>query len=81
LLRRSQLTDGSLRGPGGGLRISYQTLDGHYLRGEPFIELVRSGYVGTRGATTEHLQALIRASLDGGKAVVASIQSALPERH
>jgi hypothetical protein len=66
-----------LAGPAGGLRISYEDLDGHYLRGEGFVELVRSGYIGTRGATTEHLQALVEASLDGGKAVVAGIQSAL----
>lgn len=71
------LESGSLLGSGGGLRISYQGLGGHYLRSEPFVELVRSGYVGTRGATTEHLQALIQASLEGGKAVVAGIQSAL----
>ncbi len=71
------LEDGALVGPAGGLRISYQTLDGHYLRSEPFVELVRSGYVGTRGATTDHLQALIEASLKGGNAVVAGIQRAL----
>ena len=70
---------GRLTGARGGLRLSYRSLDGHYLRTQPFIELVRSGYVGTRGATTVHLQALIDASLDGGKAVVAAIQTALAE--
>lgn len=70
---------GELTGPRGGLRLSYKGLAGHYLRTEPFVELVRSGYVGTRGATTAHLQALIDASLDGGKAVVAGVQSALGE--
>ena len=71
------MSEGALTGPAGGLRISYRSLEGHYLRGDGFVELVRSGYVGTRGATTEHLQALIEASLDGGKAVVAGIQTAL----
>lgn len=71
------MSEGALTGPAGGLRISYRSLDGHYLRGDGFVELVRSGYVGTRGATTNHLQALIEASLDGGKAVVAGIQTAL----
>lgn len=71
------MNEGTLTGRAGGLRISYRNLEGHYLRGDGFVELVRSGYVGTRGATTEHLQTLIRASLDGGKAVVAGIQSAL----
>jgi hypothetical protein len=71
------MDEGELTGPADGLRISYRGLDGHYLRGEGFVELVRSGYVGTRGATTDHLQALIEASLGGGKAVVAAIQTAL----
>jgi len=71
------MTEGAAAGPRGGLRISYQSLDGHYLRSEPFVELVRSGYVGTRGATTEHLQTLIEAGLEGGRAVVAAIQTAL----
>ncbi|RTL91747.1 hypothetical protein EJV44_19120 [Ancylobacter aquaticus] len=71
------LQEGNLSGPRGGLRLSYSSLGGHYLRSEPFVELIRSGYVGTRGATTTHLQALIEASLDGGKAVVAAVQTAL----
>lgn len=72
------LAEGGLQGPRGGLRISYRGLDGHYLRGEGFVELVRSGYIGTRGATTQHLQTLINASLKQGKAVVAGIQQRLP---
>lgn len=74
------LHEGDLSGPRGGLRLSYSSLAGHYLRSEPFVELIRSGYVGTRGATTTHLQALIEASLDGGKAVVAAVQTALAGR-
>ena len=74
------LQEGDLSGPRGGLRLSYSSLAGHYLRSEPFVELIRSGYVGTRGATTTHLQALIEASLNGGKAVVAAVQTALAER-
>jgi hypothetical protein len=69
------LADGQLRGPRGGLRISFQALDGHYLQGEAFVELVRSGYIGSRGATTMHLQTLIEAALDGGRAVVAAIET------
>lgn len=70
------IADGDVSGPRGGLRISYKELDGHYLTGELFVDLVRSGYIGTRGATTDHLQALIAATLAQGKAVVAAIQSA-----
>lgn len=70
------LADGQLRGPRGGLRISFQALDGHYLHGEAFVELVRSGYIGSRGATTAHLQSLIEAALVGGRAIVAAIEFA-----
>lgn len=74
------MREGALQGPAGGMRISYDHLAGHYLRGEPFVELIRSGYIGTRGATTSHLEALIDASLAGGKAVVAGIQAAMRPR-
>lgn len=69
---------GDLTGPRGGLKISYGALGGHYLRGETFVDLVRSGYIGTHSATTEHFEALIKATLAGGRAVVAAIQSRLP---
>jgi hypothetical protein len=71
------IEDGCTTGPRKGLRISYKALDGHYLRSDPFIELVRSGYIGTRSGTTDHLQALIEAALTGGRSVVAAIQSAM----
>lgn len=67
------LGNGGLRGSRGGLRIDHAELDGHYLRSEAFVELVRSGYVGTRGATTRHLQSMIEATLNEGRAVVAAI--------
>jgi hypothetical protein len=70
------LADGQLSGRRGGLRISFQALDGHYLQGEAFVELVRSGYIGSRGATTAHLQTLIEAALTSGRAVVAAIETA-----
>ncbi|MCF5167393.1 hypothetical protein GIW45_25935 [Pseudomonas congelans] len=70
------IEDGCTTGPRKGLRISYKTLNGNYLRSDPFIELVRSGYIGTRSGTTEHLQTLIEAALTGGRSVVAVIQSA-----
>jgi hypothetical protein len=74
------ITEGKASGPHGGLRISYQSLQGHYLRGEVFIELIRSGYVGTRGATTTHLKGLIEEAVNGGRAVVAAIQSVFAVR-
>jgi hypothetical protein len=68
------LRNGGMRGSRGGLRIDHAELDGHYLRSEAFVELVRSGYVGTRGATTRQLQSMIGATLNEGRAVVAAIQ-------
>jgi hypothetical protein len=70
------VAEGKLSGNRGGLRISYRGLAGHYLRADPFVELVRSGYIGTRGATSEHFGTLIDAALDGGRAVVAAIHTA-----
>lgn len=66
----------ALIGPRGGLRISYRDLDGHYLRGEPFVDLVRSGYIGSRGATTDYMERLIEAALQDGRGVVAAVQRA-----
>ncbi|MFV0409271.1 MAG: hypothetical protein ACK5LJ_06125 [Paracoccus sp. (in: a-proteobacteria)] len=67
------LDSGDMRGSRGSIRIDHTELDGHYLRTEAFVELVRSGYVGTRGATTLHLQTMIEAALNEGRAVVAAI--------
>lgn len=69
---------GDLAGPRDGLRIAYSELQGHYLRSECFVELVRSGYIGWHEATTEHLQAMIEATPSGGRSVLAAIQRALP---
>ena len=55
---KQMIAEGLVTGPRGGLRINYRSLDGHYLRSDPFVELIRSGYIGSRGATTAHLEAL-----------------------
>lgn len=73
------LADGALKGPRGGLRIAYNQLQGHYLRSESFVALIQSGYIGSHSATTDHLEALIKATLSEGRAVVAAIQSILPD--
>lgn len=74
------IIDGALTGRQGGLRIAYRSLDGHYMRSDAFVELVRSGYIGTRGATTEHMLTLVKAAMQGGRAVVGAIQTKLPDR-
>ena len=73
------LGEGQLTGPRGGLRIAYRELNGHYLRGETFVDLVRSGYIGSQGATTDHLETLIKATLAEGRGVVAAIQRVMPD--
>ncbi|MBB4575955.1 hypothetical protein [Rhizobium lentis] len=70
---------GMLKGPRGGLRLTYSGLGNQYLRTEAFVELVRSGYVSTRGATTEHLKTLVDATLHRGRSVIAAIQAAVDE--
>lgn len=65
--------DPACKGPRKGLRVSYRTLDGRYLRQTPFLDLVKCGYIGAHAATTAHLRVLIDAILDGNKAVVAAI--------
>ena len=47
------------RGPKGGIRLSYDALEGRYLRQGPFLDLVRSGYIGAHAETTAHLTTLI----------------------
>ena len=67
-------TDPSFVGPKGGLRLSYRTLNGRYLRQTPFLDLIRCGYVGAHASTTASLTVLIDAILAGNKAVVAAVQ-------
>ena len=66
-------------GPRGGFRISFDGLGGRYLRQEAFLNLIRSGYIGSPSTTTDHLVALMRAAVEGNRAVVAAIQSSMAE--
>lgn len=66
---------GELAGPKDGLRIRYSDLKGHYLRTDSFVDLIRSGYIGTRGATTQHLETLIRQTIQDGRSLVFARQS------
>lgn len=67
------LDDPSLKGRRGGARVSYEALAGRYLRQEPFLDLIRAGYIGAYGSTTEHLTVLVDAILEGNRAVVAAL--------
>ena len=61
-------------GPRGAFRITYDSLDGRYLRQEGFLGLLRSGYIGAYAQTAADLESLIRAVLKDGQAVVRAIQ-------
>jgi hypothetical protein len=67
--------DPACRGPRGGLRLSYETLRGRYLREGPFLDLIRAGYIGGYAETTGHLKALVDAVVSNNRAVVAAIQA------
>lgn len=67
--------DPSSKGPGGGIRVSYESLAGRYLRQQPFLDLIRSGYIGATAETTDYLKELINAVIKGDRAVVGAIQS------
>ena len=63
-------------GPRGGLRISYNALNGCYMREQPFLNLIQSGYIGAHAETTDALMTLVTAVLERGRAAVAAIQTA-----
>ncbi|MCF6266287.1 MAG: hypothetical protein L3J57_07050 [Desulfuromusa sp.] len=62
------------RGPRGGVRLSYETLDGTYLREADVLSLIRSGYIGTHRAETEVLATIIHEVAKGNRAVVLAWQ-------
>jgi len=61
-------------GPRGGVRLSYEDLDGAYLRERDIISLIRSGYIGTTREETDILEAIIQQAVDGDKALVIAWQ-------
>ena len=70
--------DPDCKGPKGAFRITYDTLDGRYLRQEDFLSLVSSGYIGAFATTTTELECLIRETLKNGRAVVRTVHSTIP---
>ncbi len=67
------------KGPKGGIRISYNALDGMYLREDNMIGLIRSGYIGTHRAETKELAILIQEAAKGDKAIVLAWQKETQE--
>jgi hypothetical protein len=64
------------RGPRGGSRISYEALNGRYMRERAFLSLIRDGYIGAYAEATDSIMTLVNAILKRGHAVVAAIHSA-----
>ena len=62
------------RGPNNGLRVSWESLDGRYLREAAFFDLIRSGYIGAYTETTTDMKTLIDWILESGKSAVVAIQ-------
>ena len=67
------------KGPNGGIRLSYKTLNGTYLRETDMLSLIRSGYVGTYKAETTALATIIQEAAQGNKAVVFGWQRRVQE--
>ena len=72
--------DPACRGPQGGVRVSFETLAGRYLRQGTFLHLIRGGYIGAPAQTTGYPQKLVQAVVKGNRAVVAAIQSNVDEK-
>lgn len=73
------LASPSAKGPKGGVRMSYDALNGTYLREADMVGLIRSGYVGTHGVETTALATIIDAVAKGDKAVVLAWQQKILE--
>ena len=67
------------KGPKGGVRVSFDSLDGVYLRETDLLGLIRSGYIGTHRIETEALKPIIQAVAAGKRALVLAWQKAIRE--
>ena len=65
------------KGPKGGIRLSYEALDGTYLRESDIMGLISSGYVGTHRAETDALALIIEEAARGNKAIILAWQQKL----
>jgi len=62
------------QGPKGGVRLSYEDLDGTYLREHDLIGLIRSGYIGTHKEQTTALEVIVSEVSRGNRALVMAWQ-------
>ncbi len=76
---RSFVATPASRGPRGGVRVDYDALGGRYMREQPFVDLIRAGYIGAYSEDTMSLRTIVDAILDNNRAVVTAIQSSAPQ--
>jgi hypothetical protein len=67
------------KGPKGGVRVSYEALDGTYLREADMLGLIRSGYVGTHRTETDALATIIAEVAKGNRAMVLAWQQTVQD--
>jgi hypothetical protein len=67
------------RGPHSGIRISYNALNGQYLREGDLVKLIQSGYIGTHKADSDLLIPIIEEIAKGDKALVIAWQQLLTQ--
>lgn len=65
------LTDPKAQGPRGGRAITFENARRH-LTNTMFAELVRDGWIGTRGVSSSHVAAIVRERLTAGRAMVVA---------
>jgi hypothetical protein len=65
------------KGPRGGTHIAYENVPRH-LNNTMFIDLVRDGWLGSRGPGTDEIRDLIQQSIQTGHAVMLGIQQQEP---
>ena len=75
----SFIQSAAARGARSSLRIGYEALGGSYLREQPFLDLIRAGYIGSYADSTAQLVTLVKGVLCRGRAVVAAIQASVTE--
>lgn len=65
------------KGPKGGVRVSFESLEGIYLRETDLLGLIRSGYIGTHRIETGALKPFIQGVSEGKRALVLAWQKAI----
>jgi hypothetical protein len=56
------------------VKITYNMLDGRYMRQTAFFSLLQSGYIGCDASTASHLRALVKGVVSGDGSIVVAVQ-------